>query len=450
MSCRRVANTLWVISLLTVMSCSDATDADQNDPIAKVTTEVTPRPMPSIALEDVPVGDVPLTNVDQVVANMQLAALHSNGYRGQNLTIAILDNGFMGVNLARGKRLPPDVELVKAPGNQMQETEHGTKMAEIAYAAATGSARYVAGRPGPQMILLNTNGFTNLKWAIDEVIRRNVDIVLYAQVWEYGGNVDGEGFINAEVQRALNAGVLWINAAGNMGLATYAGDIAIDEHLKVQLPHLGQYVRFNVPQDYTPVKIVLAWNDFTNSPEHKTRQDLDLILENDKGEVLDAARLLQEGRAPKGDARYSAHARELLRQTLAKGRYRLRVQAKSNNFDAESRLRITVDGLGVTMLDRSVDQSVLMPADHKGVLAVGASDTAISGEASSFTGDHKPEIKIDSEVIFADGSRFYGTSAASAIATGSMAAYMSASGLRTREQLLQSSYLQPWLNQATP
>ena len=314
-------------------------------------------------------------------------------------------------------------------------------MAEIAYAIASGSSQYVAGRPGPQIYLLNTNGFTNFKWAIDEVIRLGVDIVLYAQVWEYGGNVDGEGFINAEVQRALDRGITWINAAGNFGLSTFHSPVKVRPDLNVTLPHEQQTIRLHVAQNFTPVKIVLAWNDFADTSEHHTRQDLDLILEDAYGREIDASRLLQEGRAPAGDRRYSSHAREIIRTTLDQGEYRLRVRAKSDNFDAASRLRITADGFGVTLLDRTTEQTILMPADHRGVLAIGASDSANSGEGF---GRHKPELLVPSAVVFADGTRITGTSAASAIAAGAIAVHMGATGLRGRSNLLHSDYVKPF------
>ena len=34
-----------------------------------------------------------------------------------------------------------------------------------------------------------------------------VDIILYAQNWQYGGNFDGGGFINSVVEEALSAGI---------------------------------------------------------------------------------------------------------------------------------------------------------------------------------------------------------------------------------------------------
>ena len=60
------------------------------------------------------------------------------------------------------------------------------------------------------------------------MVRERVDVVLYSQVWTFGSDFDGTGFINAQVSRALASGAIWINAAGNFGGAVYQGAVLGD------------------------------------------------------------------------------------------------------------------------------------------------------------------------------------------------------------------------------
>ncbi len=121
------------------------------------------------------------------------------------LKIAILDNGFLGFD-PKKQLLPNSAELIpSASGIPPLPSSHGLAMAQILWSMTAKD------EAGPHFYLLNTNGFTNLKAAIQFVVDQGIHIVLYSQVWTFGGNLDGTGFINALVQRALDAGVIWID-----------------------------------------------------------------------------------------------------------------------------------------------------------------------------------------------------------------------------------------------
>ncbi|MBD3338820.1 MAG: S8 family serine peptidase [Candidatus Lokiarchaeota archaeon] len=386
---------------------------------------------------EAPITDSSITNLDSLIQELNLAQYHNRGFRGQNLTIAVLDNGFMGIKRSIGRYLPPDTEVIDGSGNPQQQTTHGTKLAELIYTLATGEKTYKATTTGPRLLLFNTNGWTNFTEAIEEVIKRKVDIVLYSQIWEYGGNMNGSGFINQEVNKALNAGILWINASGNNHLSTYHADIKITNTQEVSLPFKNKYVRFKVQEDYTPCKIVLSWNDFANTKNYQTSQNLDLYLENESGEILSSSELIQDGLPHKDYRYYSAHAREIIKSVLKKGTYHLRVVAKSNNFNSLSALRITIDGYKVEMIDRTLDQTLLIPADNPGVLTIGAMDVNYSGRGLTSNGINKPELITPSTIKFEDGQEFQGTSSAAAIATAGLSVFMSGYGKLSRAQIVQ-------------
>ncbi len=397
-----------------------------DDHSAENKTEESNRGIPLSNPENEMVGLAPLSNLQTLIYQQNLSKYHQAGFTGKSLKIAILDNGFAGLKYSKGTRLPPNTRLIAAPGNAMANTPHGTKLAEIVYAMATGSNYYSASIQGPEMLLLNTNGYTNLMHAVDTVIKEKVDIVLYAQVWEYGGNFDGSGFINKEVNRAIDGGTLWVNAAGNMGQSTWTGPIVTNEFGAVDLPYRlykdspNSFIRFTVPQGKTNVKIVLAWNDFTDDKAYKTPQDLNFELLDSKNQVLDGAYLSQTGLERPGK-QHSTHAREIIHASLEPGTYKVRVFAASKNFDKNSIMRITVNGLGVRLIERSAIETVLIPADNDNVLTIGASDVDYSGLT-----EEKPEGRMRSEVKFGNSQVYKGTSAATAIAVGTLSVLSSA------------------------
>jgi len=108
---------------------------------------------------------------------------YSVGSGLKDVKIAVLDNGFAG--FAPGKGLLPDTaEFIDGPKNPPAPTPHGLAMAQIAW-AVTGQAA-----AGPKFYLINANGFSNFKAAIDFVIANQVQIVIYSQIWAFGSNFD--------------------------------------------------------------------------------------------------------------------------------------------------------------------------------------------------------------------------------------------------------------------
>ena len=378
--------------------------------------------------------NAPLSNTSEITAALRLTSMHAANFRGQGVKIAVLDNGFAGLDQSKGKQLPSTVQLDAGTGNSAQETPHGTKMAEIAWALATGAPAWTKVSQGPELLLFNANGFSNFEHSVDAAIKAGANIILYSQVWEYGGNGDGLGFINKVVKRATDAGILWLNAAGNNGKSTWSGSL-MRKGDKVVLPYGGESLRLRVSQPATPVKIVLAWNDFRDTPEYRTNQDLDLIVEDCRGKEITASRLIQDGSNAEKQEGHSAHAREYVRTSLEPGVYCLKVLAKSTSLPATTRLRVTVDGSEVELLDRNFDHQLLIPADNPDVIVVGASDVDYSAtqglpDDASSRGQGSPDLSVPSKVKFGQDIEIRGTSAATAIAAGALANWMSATGLR--------------------
>ncbi len=393
----------------------------------------------------------PVLNLTELTTALQLESYRNQGHVGQGVTVAVLDNGFSGLATARGVTLPGDITVQNTNEGDPSDTLHGTKLAEIVWAVATGKGFYNRQSPGPTLRLYVTNGpFKNLERAVDDLIRykrtrpRQPVIALYSQIWESAGNLDGQGYINGLVNRAIQAGIIWVNAAGNLGESSYKGPLKVDSANNVVLPLHGRYLRFEVKNAGTPVKITLGWSDFKDTYYfHRTAIDLNLILEDDHGNEMGRGKLVQDGVYHGKTEGYSRHPREGLSVTLPKGFYRLRAEAASGTaalikfkkFDVWA----AVNGSDVVMEGSNGHSFVFPPADNPQVITIGASDVPYgNGATDEALGILKPDFLTPSRITFADGMTIHGTSTAAAVAAGAIAVAMEAKSLKTRAEILAS------------
>lgn len=354
----------------------------------------------------------------------------------KNVKVAILDNGFQGYDAAKDM-LPKSTELVTnltsvapAPSN------HGLGMAQILWALTGRNAE------GPKFYLVNTNGFSNLKAAVKYVIDNKIDVVLYSQVWPFGSNFDGTGFINALVTQAINAGTLWINAAGNNGGMVYNGQVEGQRTSgSAWLSFNGRdHLRIENRLDENNITVALSWTDFTDSELYNTRKDLDLFVYDENDKLVASSELIQRGEAPPAgatDSKLSSHAREVVTlSSLDRGNYRVKIKVGSNNFAKTDRFRVLLKSdKPIAFPDRTLTGEVMPPADHPLAVTVGekTDDTATGPTAD---GRVKPEVLVeDSTVGFSNGAQYRGSSTAAAIIAAAVALMKSEAPAMTQAQL---------------
>lgn len=351
------------------------------------------------------------------------------GVGSHKVSIAILDNGFRGYQAALGQTLPSSTRLHPGPVavDPKAEEFHGLKMAEIVSHLLTEAGVDF------ELHLYSSFGFSNLKNAIDRVIAAKHDLVLYAQVWEYGGNPDGTGFINTEVRRALKAGAKWINAAGNFSQGVYLDkvDRVADDWAYLPGPNSSVQVRcFRTALNKCQLRAVLSWSGFANTIQTGTDKDLDLVLTDDTLKVIKVGGLKQvPANAASGESLYP---REIIEAEVPPGLYYLRVKLRSGEFSKKDFLRITTVGDGLEMLNRTEGETLLAPADLPEVITVGASDSRLSGFSRALA---KPNLKTPSLLETQDSGSFLGSSTASAVATALAAFEISHNPRLTRQEL---------------
>lgn len=378
----------------------------------------------------------PFTNLDSLQSALGFTSYYSSQNSGRRLKIAVLDKGFHGYEKEVGRTLPPGTRYVPGPVANPPEMKvvHGLKMAQILTAMMTDEMR--ATQWMPELTLYNAFGFSNFKSAIDDVIARQFDLVLYSEVWEYGGNHDGGGFINSEVNRATRAGIIWVNAAGNFALTTHNSPILTGRDNWVQLPDQNQALALRCQASSgkkCPAKIVLSWNDFKDNVEEGTTKDLDLALTDDLLNIIQNSALKQSENRNEARPGYSKYPREIISIELNPGLYFLRVKNRSNNFSSHDQLRITADGDGLIMPSHSRAESILNPADNPTVITVGASD---SDRSSNSAFKDKPDLLAPSAIVLEDGSEYRGSSNSAAIVAAGLGILKSRDPRLTRVDLL--------------
>lgn len=375
--------------------------------------------MLALAFQAAAFGSTEVANRDQLRQEYGLTAYAVEDGALSSLKIAVLDNGFQGFVPGKGL-LPETAELVEGAHDAQAPTPHGLGMAEIVWAMTGQSAA------GPKFYLVNSNGYSNLKDAVAFVIKQKVDIVLYAQVWPFGDNFDGQGFINKVVDQATSAGILWINAAGNFGSKIYNGSVqsqtAPDGWLRFNGKDSLQFVN---QLDANPVNVILSWTDWSDSESYNAVKDLDLYVYNSSGNLVGSSELIQSGHAPPGDgtsSQLSSYSREeITLPSLDRGTYQIKVRRRSDNFTASDRFRVALDvdnPTSIVFTDHTSGDEVMVPADNPSVFTVGE-NTATSSVGPTADGRAEPlATAADATVSFTDGTQTRGSSNAAAILAG--------------------------------
>ena len=371
----------------------------------------------------------PFQNLNQLANEIGITGFRVKPRAPQLVKVAILDNGFRGYQEQIGKTLPATTQYHAGPiaVDSQAEESHGLFMAQIVAGLLDCAG---AGTLPVEIHLFSAYGYTNLSAAVDQVVAEKFDVVLYSQVWEYGGNANGRGFINAVVNKATDAGVIWVNAAGNFADSTFVAAVQADTDDWAKLPGPNNSVQVRCqahenggtessaqPADEKNchLRAVLSWNDFKDDVNMGTDKDLDLVLTDDTLKIVQSAALTQKKVLDANSQGQSLYPREILEADVVPGLYYLRVKIRSQNFNrVRDRLKITTSGDYVQLQNATNStESLLSPADNASVITVGASDSEKSSQGVS---ENKPEISFDSAVKLKNGEIYKGTSNSAAIA----------------------------------
>ncbi len=210
---------------------------------------------------------------------------HAAGWRGQGVSIAVIDGGFMGYPARLGNDLPGSVTVKNFADGQTDaqvdgSTRHGTACAEIVHDMA----------PDARLYLLKISTDVDLGEAVDYAISQGVDIISTSLTFINVTPGDGTGRFATMAQKARAAGILWVTAAGNYRETHWRGAFndsdgdGFHEYapgVEVNVFGPGNGTAYLVPAG-TALTPSIRWNDWTANS-----QDLRLLLMRHNGATYD-------------------------------------------------------------------------------------------------------------------------------------------------------------------
>jgi subtilisin family serine protease len=355
---------------------------------------------------------VPMVTLSQGVAIHGAPVWNGAGFNGTGVKVGVIDVGFSGYSSLIGLELPiPVARCYRAIGvftASLADCErggvHGTAVAETVVDVAPNAIIYIA----------NPMSHKDLHDTVTWMASHGVAIVNHSVGWGYEGPGDGtstrvDGPL-AAVDRAVGAGITWVNAAGNEAMSTWSGGyLDADGNTSLEFAPGVEMNGIYVHAGYELV-LYLRWDDSWAS----ARTDLDLFLVSDDGSVLRSSQSEQSGASG-----HEPYERIRFRPT-ASGM----VFAVIVHYSGPAPGWIQLQALsGESLQYRSPGYSITNPADSRnpGMLAVGAAPwtkpqtiAPYSSQGPTRDGRIKPDVVgIDfADTVSYGSSGFSGTSQA--------------------------------------
>lgn len=379
------------------------------------------------------------------------------------------------VDLVNDENDPSVQRMHVYPGKEMSDSDHGRRMAQALWAVSGKKPE------GPQFYLLNGRGQTNFKrairYAIDEI---KPQIILCSMNFEsLAGFDEVQSFAHRWINEATDAGILWVNAAGNYGAQVVNAPVRVGKNGYVLFGEgekRQDYLEVSSLLDENSVQVTLVWNAFPKNENSGTDKDLDLEFYDLNGKRMNLAadqgsyRQVIKGSGP--DGRLADEEAYLPSESLGDtadnplilfraqpkhtyGAYFLRVRVKGGVFDPESdRLRLVlkpamdpifspeerkhidvVSWANLPILDRG--SNIFFPAGNPNVITVGdGSDYSAFGKSRRGSVS-KPEITLPKILAqFSSGGSSEGSSFAAAYFAGAMAVLLAHEPRLTRADIL--------------
>ena len=213
------------------------------------------------------------------------------GFTGHGIRVGVIDVGFEGAVQLLGTELPsdPQVRCYTTESDTPSELadcdqhEHGTLVAESIIDIAPEATLYLASVRSP-------GDLTNV---VDWMISEDVSVINMSLGWTFDGPGDGtsphfHSPLNT-LNRAVNNGILWVNSAGNNGLASWYG-IPNDTNDNTLLEFAPNQERLAIKGSPSTI-VQIRWNDAWD----EATTDVDLHILDDTGALLAQSLNPQQG-----------------------------------------------------------------------------------------------------------------------------------------------------------
>ncbi|MFL7807331.1 MAG: S8 family serine peptidase, partial [Anaerolineae bacterium] len=332
--------------------------------------------LPTIRRSDamllVPGEGVPLTHAD---------AWQAAGWTGASIRVGVLDLGFDGYRSLLGSDLPESVvaeSFVYGEEPDGSGEVHGTACAEIVHEMAPDAELYFAYYDGSAV---------SMGQAVDWLLAQGVQIISNSTTGVVGP-MDGSDSDAEMVDNVVRQGVLWVNSAGNSAQDHYRGQFKdTDDDGVHEFPDDTEAMLIYAYD--SNVVLALNWDDW-----QRVREDYDLYLFDQNGDLMAAAEDIQDG-TPGQSA-----AEVLALYGVPEGTYY--VQIRADTITRPGILYLYAHGAEIEF--PVAEHSLCSPADAVGALAVGATEyrddslATYSSQGPSNDGRLKPDISAPAGV----------------------------------------------------
>ena len=174
------------------------------------------------------------------------------GHTGAGTKVAIIDLGFDGWEALPADELPAATEAIgfNASGTLDTGTDHGTQMAEIIHDVA----------PEAELVLITFDD-DRMGDMVTWLLENEVDVVSMSLEWT-DGPLDGTHWSAEHIQRAIDAGITWVVAAGNSAKRHHVGttvDSDGDQWVELNSPST-EFNEFRMAAGAS-ADLLLTWDD---------------------------------------------------------------------------------------------------------------------------------------------------------------------------------------------
>ena len=360
---------------------------------------------------------------------------NEGGFTGQGVKIGIIDVGFKGFGSLMGTELPSEVKArcyrtIASHSSPLADCEttllgirevftgrgdHGTIVAEAIIDVAPEASLYIANPYTPE----------DLRKTVDWMIEEGVSVINHFRGWFFGGPGDGSSPHVFDplrtVDSAVEAGIVWVNSAGNEARRTWFGAYSDED----QDGYINIGGGFNPEENGVqlrlgrPIVVQLRWEDDWGRAE----SDLDLLLMSQEARGSDgqavfgfeipqrfrnlATTLSRRGPLIVGsEDTQSGHAGDVPLEWLIvvpkrDGRYNLRAIHRSGS-DPDW-IQLMVSPGTVQQIDHYTSaNSIISPAEssNPGMLAVGAAPWYNTGLIESYSSrGPTPDGRIKPDIV---------------------------------------------------
>ena len=205
------------------------------------------------------------------------AAWNEAGYRGDGIKVGIIDLGFEGISDLMGIELPATVVarcytdigvFTQTLTDCENDRYHGSLVAESIIDISTEVSLYIA----------NPRSFGDLRNTVEWMISEDVLVINQSGTWTFDGPGDGTSPNNDSplktVDRAVAAGIIWTNAAGNIANSTWFGTYSDpDDDDLINFNGTDASINMQLLENDS-VTVQLRWDDSWDA----SNRDFDLVI----------------------------------------------------------------------------------------------------------------------------------------------------------------------------